>query len=91
MPAMSTGVRYSISKKEKNSVNIAVEALIKCNYPMIEKEILAVIRGIEKFLIFLVPRPFLIRTSCKGILNFVKIFFIKYASVRATPMLAIMD
>jgi len=37
-----------------------------------EKEILAVIRGIEKFLIFLAPKPFLIRTDYKGILGFVK-------------------
>jgi len=44
----------------------------ECNYPMMEKEILAVIRGIEKFLIFSVPKPFLIRTNCKGILSFVK-------------------
>jgi len=32
----------------------------KCNYPVMENEILAVIRGIEKFLIFLAPKPFLI-------------------------------
>jgi len=44
----------------------------KCNYPTMEKEIFAVIRGIEKFLIFLAPKPFLIRTNCKGILGFVK-------------------
>ena len=44
----------------------------ECNYPTMEKEILAVIRGIEKFLIFLAPKPFLIRTDCKGILGFVK-------------------
>ena len=37
-----------------------------------KKEILAVIRGIEKFLIFLAPKPFLIRTDCKGILDIVK-------------------
>ena len=37
-----------------------------------ETEILAVIRAIEKFLIFLAPKPFLIRTDCKGILGFVK-------------------
>jgi len=42
------------------------------NYLMMEKEILAVIRGIEKFLIFLAPKPFLIQTDCKGILGFVK-------------------
>jgi len=39
---------------------------------MMEKEILTVIRGIEKFLIFLAPKPFRIRTNCKGILDFVK-------------------
>jgi len=44
----------------------------ECNCPTMEKEILAVIRGIEKFLIFLAPKPFLIRTDCKGILGFVK-------------------
>jgi len=37
-----------------------------------KKEILAVIRGIEKFLIFLAPKSFLIRIDCKGILDFVK-------------------
>jgi len=37
-----------------------------------EREILSVIRRIEKFLIFLAPKPFLIRTDCKGILGFVK-------------------
>ena len=37
-----------------------------------EKEILAVIRGIENFLIFLATKPFLICTDCKGILCFVK-------------------
>jgi len=45
---------------------------VGCNYPMMEKEILAVIRGIEKFLIFLAPKYFLIRTDYKGILGFVK-------------------
>jgi len=44
----------------------------ECNYPTMEKEILAVIRRIEKFLILLAPKPFLIRTDCKGILDFVK-------------------
>ena len=55
MLAMSTGVRYSKSKKEKNFTNTAVEALIKQNatIPRWKKKILAVIRGIEKFLIFL--------------------------------------
>jgi len=42
------------------------------NYHTMETEILAVIRGIEKFLIFLSLKPFLIRTDCKGILGFVK-------------------
>jgi len=37
-----------------------------------EKEILAFIRGIEKFLIFSAPKPFLIQADCKGILGFVK-------------------
>ena len=44
----------------------------ECNYPTIAKEILAVIRGIEKFLIILASKPFLICTDCKGILGFVK-------------------
>ena len=44
----------------------------ECNYPTMEKEIIAVIRGIEKFLIFLAPKPFLIRTDCNGIKGFVK-------------------
>jgi len=37
-----------------------------------EKETLIVIKGIEKFLIFLAPKPFLIRTDYKGILSFRK-------------------
>ena len=37
-----------------------------------EKEILTVMREIEKFLIFLAPKLFLIQTDCKGILDFVK-------------------
>ena len=44
----------------------------ECNYPTMEKEILVVIRGIQKFLIFLAPKPFLIRTDYKEILDFVK-------------------
>ena len=32
----------------------------ECNYPTIKKENLAVIRRIEKFLIFSAPKPFLI-------------------------------
>ena len=44
----------------------------ECNYPTMEKEILVVIKGIEKFLIFLALKPFLIRTDYKGILDFVK-------------------
>jgi len=44
----------------------------ECNYPTMKKEILTVIRGIEKFLIFLFSKPFLIRTDCKGIHDFVK-------------------
>jgi len=55
-----------------------------------EKEILAFIRRIEKFLIFLVPNPFSIRTGSKGIGGFVKKKIIKYASARETPTLAIM-
>ena len=62
----------------------------ECNYPTMEKEILAVIRRITKFLIFLSPKRFLIRTDYKGILGFVKKNLIKYASARATPTLAIM-
>jgi len=61
----------------------------KCNYPVMKKEILVVIRGIDKFEIFLAPTTFLIRTNCKGIFGFVKKEFIKYASARATPVLAI--
>jgi len=30
----------------------------ECNYPTMEKEILAIIRGIEKFLIFFSPKTF---------------------------------
>ena len=44
----------------------------ECNYPTMQKEILAVIRGLEKFLIFLAPKQYLVRADCKGILGFVK-------------------
>lgn len=44
----------------------------ECNYPTMQKEILAVMKGISKFLIFLAPKHFLVRTDCKGILGFVK-------------------
>jgi len=37
----------------------------ECNYPVMKKEILAVIWGNEKFLIFLAPKIFLIQTDCK--------------------------
>ena len=40
----------------------------ECNYPTMKKEILAVIRGIEKFLIFLASKPFLIRTNSNLVL-----------------------
>ena len=43
-----------------------------CNYPTMEKEIPAVVRGIEIFLIFLALKPFLILTDYKRILGFVK-------------------
>ena len=45
---------------------------VECNYPTMEKEILTVIRGIEKFFIFLAPNPFRIRIDWKGTLGFVK-------------------
>jgi len=35
-PVMSTGVRYSKSKKEKNSANIAVEVLIRQNATILQ-------------------------------------------------------
>ena len=47
--------REKLYKYRSESFNKA-----ECNYPMMEKEILAVIRGIEEFLIFLSPKPFLI-------------------------------
>ena len=66
MSAMSTGVQYSKSNKEKNSADIAIGVnYAECNHPTMEKEILAIIKGIEKFLIFLIPKSFLIRTDCK--------------------------
>ena len=45
---------------------------IECNYPTMKKDIVTVIRGIEKFLIVLAQKPFLIRNDCKGILGVVK-------------------
>jgi len=67
-------VQYSKSKKEKKFVNITAEVLIKQNAIILQwnKEIFAVIRGIEKFLISLSLKPFCILTDCKGILGFVK-------------------
>ena len=56
---------------------------------MMEKEILAVISIIEKFLIFLVQNLFLFELITKKYLVLLK-EFIKYASVRMTPALAIM-
>jgi len=44
----------------------------ECNYSTMEKKILELIKRIEKFLIFLALKPFLIRTDCKRILSFVK-------------------
>ena len=70
---MSTEVQCSKSKKKKNSTNIIVEVLKEeSNYPTMEKKILVVIRGIEKFLAFLSLKPFLIWTDCKTKLVFVK-------------------
>jgi len=51
---MNARAQSSKSKKEKNFANIAY------NYPTMEKEIFAIIREIEKFSIFLAPKPFLI-------------------------------
>jgi len=56
----------------------------------LKKEILAVIRGIEKLLIFSALKPSLIRTDCKENTWFCKKEFIKYASARATSALVIM-
>lgn len=36
-----------------------------------ERELLTIVKGIEKILIFLAPKPFLIRTDCKGLLGFI--------------------
>jgi len=44
----------------------------ECNYPAMEKEILTIIGGVEKFLIFLAPKSFLIRTDYKRIVGIVK-------------------
>jgi len=60
MPAMSTEVQYSKSKKEKNSTNVITEVLVKQNITIqLSKKILIIIRRIEKFLIFLALKPFL--------------------------------
>ena len=59
------------------------------NYPTMKKEILAVIRGIEKFLTFLAHNLFLFEPIAKGYLVCEK-EFIKYASAKATSALAIM-
>ena len=44
----------------------------ECNYTVMEKEILAILKGINKFIIFLAPKPFTVRTDCKGILGFIQ-------------------
>ena len=44
----------------------------ECNYTTMEKEILAILKGIDKFIIFLAPKHFTVRTDCKGILGFVR-------------------
>ena len=36
-----------------------------------EKEILAILKRINKFIIFLASKPFTVRTECKGILGFI--------------------
>ena len=71
---MSTGVLSSKIKKGEKLYKFCSGSFNKaeCSYPTMKKEILTVIRGIEKFLIFLAPKPFLIRIDCKGILGFVK-------------------
>jgi len=71
MPAMSTGVPSSKSKKEKELCKYCNGSFNKAeyNYPTMEKEILA---EIERFLILLAPKPFLIPIDCKEILGFVK-------------------
>ena len=50
-----------------------MEFLIKLNviYSTIERELLDIVKGIEFFLIFLAPKPFLIRTDCKCLLGFI--------------------
>jgi len=45
---------------------------IEYNYPMMEKEILTAIRGIEKSSIFLASKSFLIQTDCKEKPSFIK-------------------
>jgi len=54
------------------------------------KEIHAIIKGIEKLLIFSAPKLFLIRTNCKRNTKFCENEFTKYASARVTTALAIM-
>ena len=63
---MSTGVQYSKLKKEKNSANSESFNKAECNYPTMKKEILAVIRGIEKFLVFLAQNLFLFEPIANG-------------------------
>jgi len=45
---------------------------VEYSHPSTGKEILAVIKGIEIFLIFLGPKPFFIQTNCKGMLLFME-------------------
>ena len=62
----------------------------ECNYPTMKKEILVVIRGIKKFLIFFIPKTFSYSNLLKRNTWFCEKEFIKYASVRATLALTIM-
>ena len=61
MPAMSIeSAVLKIKEGGKLCKYCSGSFIAECNYPTIEKEILALLRGVEKLLIFSTPKPFLI-------------------------------
>ena len=44
----------------------------KINYDIKEKELLAIIKGINKFEVFLLPKPFIIETDNTQVAGFIR-------------------
>ncbi|KAL8137495.1 hypothetical protein V2J09_003496 [Rumex salicifolius] len=64
----------------KKSLVTTIEALYsdvsfnkaECKYPCMKMVILSIIKRIIKFIKFLTPKPFTIRTDCKRVLEFIQ-------------------